>query len=159
MTKAFATVVGVLLTACSLYGDTIFNDFPDTTINITVLASQSNGGFPAWASEFTASQTYDLTSVEVALGYISGTNAATVELVSDNSGTPGNTVLESWSLTNVADAPSGNGDGIQPTETLDDQTGLVLDADTNYWLEVVAGDSTTEMALQDTDPPNPPSAT
>jgi hypothetical protein len=70
-----------------------------------------------------------LAQIDIALGFSSGSNSATVNLDADNAGAPGTTLM-SWTFTNV---PS------EPTDGTTVQTGtatstLPLLAGTQYWL-------------------------
>jgi hypothetical protein len=87
---------------------------------------------PAFA--FTPTSTAYLTGLDLALGHVAGTNAVTVDLMSDASG-PG-AVLESW---NVSGVPTN---GICcPMTALSGNGTLLLESGTTYWVAVLPGDS------------------
>jgi PEP-CTERM motif len=92
-----------------------------------------------WIAEpFTPGGNFTLTRIELDLGYFTGTNAATVNLVNDSGGLPGSSVLESWNLTSLAAWNTAN----QPSSVLVilPATGaLTLDNGVQYWVEVTAG--------------------
>ncbi|MGH9513051.1 MAG: choice-of-anchor R domain-containing protein [Terriglobales bacterium] len=93
-----------------------------------------NGWYGSMAVPFTTSSGGDLSQILIALTSYGGTSATT-ELVNDNSGVPGTTVLESWSLTGL---PGWNSTGtIQPSQTLIASPGVELSGGTQYWLEVL----------------------
>ena len=92
------------------------------------------------AAPFTPAGDFNLTQVQLALNFNSGTtNRAVVNLVNDADGFPGTTVLESWTVT---DLPSV----LSPAAiTLNSTGGIILHGDTQYWLvaETLASDSNT----------------
>ena len=100
-------------------------------IGYNVSGPNSGVGSIISAMTFTPGANYDLSQIDLAMGYISGTNSFTLELVNDNGNQPGTTVLESWTVNN------------SPTFgtccTLDTVTspGILLQAGVQYWLEAV----------------------
>jgi hypothetical protein len=134
-------VAGSILTVCSasmLRADTIFTD-----LSPTAPAYSAGGGFLICGSAgagscsglgtvtdadaFTPSSTYVLSSVEIALSYFAGTNAATITLRSDSADAPGG-VLETWNLTNLPNEPT-NGSQLQ---TLSAASSITLTAGDQY---------------------------
>ena len=89
------------------------------------------------ASPFTPTGNFALTQIDLALGWVSGTNGAVIDLVNDESGAPGTRVLQSWTVGQLP--PSG------PTALVTLATaGIVtLERGTQYWLIVkgVANDT------------------
>jgi len=53
---------------------------------------------------FTPSKSYDLTQIDLAMGWISGTNSFTLDLETDNAGQPSGTVLGSWTINTMPPA-------------------------------------------------------
>ncbi len=152
LTKLLLALNLAALSATSLSAGVIFSDFSPASNNVGTLGS---GGRPAWASAFTSSDTEQLSQVKVALGSLSGTAAATVQILNDASGVPGASVLESWSLTGIPTISGGT--QTLPVETLLDATNLVLNGGTKYWLAIFQPDSGSSLYFQDTTPPNNPS--
>jgi hypothetical protein len=79
-------------------------------------------------SPFTSTGDFALTKIDLALGYVSGTNGATVELLDSMSGFPGSTVLESWTVSNLTSSLSA------PLLTLNATTGPTLRSGMQYWV-------------------------
>jgi len=98
-------------------------------------------GLPAYpAASFMPTTTADFTQLKMPLGYFSGSNAVTVDLMSDSNGPA--TVLESW---NVSGLPNGNIE--QSCCTLQSLAGngtIPLDIGTTYWVAVLPGGATTD---------------
>ena len=139
------TVVFVLLMAAPtlpLGAGVIFNDFgPGYGFNTTTGYTEqgSDPGYTVQAMSFVASGTHAVTQIDAALGYYRGTNAMTLTLNSDNSGTPG-TALLSWSLTNL---PAGGSSGIVTVTT---SSNTILTDGVTYWLVATPGASDTLCA-------------
>ena len=148
MTKALLVLVA--LTAVSLRADVIFSDFGPNTNETSVLGT---GGRPAWADAFTPLDTETLTNVVVALGSISGSNTATLEILSDSSGLPGSTVLESWTLQNIPTVSFGA--QFLATETAADTGNLVLNAGTQYWVAIFQPNASSTLIFNDETAANP----
>jgi hypothetical protein len=91
------------------------------------------------ASSFTPSANYNLTQVDMALQFVSGTNQVDVSLATDGGGVPSGTTLASWSFSNL---PPYNGSccALQ-TETF--SSGPVLTAGITYWLVASPGGTDT----------------
>jgi hypothetical protein len=87
---------------------------------------------PAFA--FTPTSTAYLAGLDLALGHVAGTNAVTVDLMSDESG-PG-AVLESWTVSGL---PTN---GICcPITALSGNGTVLLESGTTYWVAALPGDS------------------
>jgi len=71
---------------------------------------------------------FTLASVQLALNSVTGSNDAIVQLVNSVNGDPGTTVLESWTISGL---PSYLSPGVV---TLSSTGGVVLHANTQYWL-------------------------
>jgi uncharacterized protein (TIGR03437 family) len=89
------------------------------------------------ASPFTPSGNCTLVQVDLALGWISGTNGAVIDLVNDQSGSPGTTALQSWTATNLPAA------GPAAFITLTSTSPITLNRGTQYWLVVKGSASDT----------------
>lgn len=135
-----ALVVGLfgLLTATVVRADVIYSDYgPGMTFSSTAgwcISGPSTlncGPFNVrWvASPFTSSGNFILTQVDLALLAFTGTNGAAIELVNDQSGLPGSTVLESWTVSTLS---SGN-------LTLTSTGGVTLQNGAQYWLVAMPG--------------------
>jgi hypothetical protein len=121
--------------------DTIFTDLgPGYNANVgwdvTGSTSGATGAFDT-AGAFTSSGSYAVTQIDLGIGNFSGTNGATVELTTDNSGAPG-TVLQTW---NISGQPVF-GDTSTTLATISGITGIDISAGT-YFLVVLPDDSTT----------------
>ena len=146
-TLTLATLV-LLLTAANagpVLAGIIFNDYgPAYTYNIevgdTVSGATSVRGSVAEAFEFTPASTEAVTSVDFGIGYASGTNSVTVDLMTDNGGVPGS-VLESYSFAGLG--PFGSQD---PPLTALSLSNPILAAGTNYWVVGFPGASDTYAA-------------
>ena len=89
----------------------------------------------ATAVSFTPSSTYTLSQIDLALGYVSGTNSFVVKLVNDNSG-PVGSLIETW----VFSAPTFLQADLN---TLAPVTSIVLNGGDSYWIVVLPGGSDT----------------
>ena len=148
-----ATLAALAVCSASLvHADTIFTDLSPSSSayeaggGFLICGSAGTGNCSGFgtvtdANAFTPSSTYVLSSVEIALSYFTGTNAATVTLLSDSSDTPG-AVLETWSVTSLPNEPT-NGNMLQ---TLSASSSITLTAGNQYWVEVAAGGSSTYVA-------------
>lgn len=88
-----------------------------------------SGWYGSVAVPFTPSTNVELSQILVALT-IPGNG--TLELLNDNAGQPGTTVLESW---NISTLPPWQGPStIQPTQTFTANPGVNLTAGTQYWI-------------------------
>ena len=84
-----------------------------------------------YAQEFTTgSQSVELGTVIAQLGAASGSFTASAELVADNSGLPGSTVLTSFTVPSIGTSYSGL--------TFTPNTSVLLSANTNYWFVLAA---------------------
>lgn len=99
----------------------------------------SSNSFPVGMA-FTPSSTYSLAQIDIALSFVSGTNSATVELLSDNGDTPGS-VLETWSVTGMPTYPT-NGDA-NTLQSLTANASVTLASGNQYWIEAIAPSDTT----------------
>jgi len=114
--------------------DTIFNDYgPGMTFGsgascVSGPSTPNCGPLNVrWvASPFTPNGNFVLTQIDLAVQAFSGTNGAIVQLVNDQSGLPGTTVLESWVSNSLPAYPSGNLALIS--------TGTALHSGTQYWI-------------------------
>lgn len=125
---------------------TIFSDFgPGNSytsgIGWTVSGPASTAGFfQSVAMPFTSSGDYQLSQIDIALGFAGGTNSATLTLNSDNSGTPG-AVLMTWNLSSL---PAFGTCCV--VETLTPSSPLLLSSGTLYWVVSNPGTSDTFLA-------------
>jgi hypothetical protein len=94
------------------------------------------------AAAFTPSVTDTLSEIDVSVGYLSGTNGVTVNLLNSVGGIPTGKPIESWTLT---DLPSFGSSG--QVETLDSAGPPVsLVHGKTYWLQVAPADGTTDAS-------------
>jgi uncharacterized protein (TIGR03437 family) len=113
---------------------TVFSDlsFSNTGAGACVTGSATGSCGPMtnrWiASPFTPSGNFILTQVDLALGWSSGTNGAIIDLVNDQNGVPGTSILESW---NISSLPST---GPNALTTLTSNGTVLLTQGTPYWL-------------------------
>ncbi len=107
--------------------------------------SQSGAGWQVNAdfipsSEFTSPGNYSVTQLSVALGYLSGTNGATISLLNAGpSGAPGK-VLGSWSVAGQPACCAG------AVTTVSGITGVNLLAGLKYFVQISPGDDSTSDA-------------
>jgi hypothetical protein len=97
-------------------------------------ATYNPGDEVAYSASFTPAFTGYLTEVQLpleAVNYGPGYNQMTVEFLADSNDSPGNAVLESWSVT----APNSSGD--YPLTELTGNGTVLLSAGTQYWLAVL----------------------
>jgi hypothetical protein len=106
----------------------------DGGLSISTLAS-ANDYETAAAVSFDPSSTFTLQQIDLALGWVSGTNSFDVSLRNDNNG-PTGSVIETWTLA----APSFSGPDL---DTLSAANNVVLDAGSTYWITVLPGGSNT----------------
>lgn len=130
------------LTLCSSLGAaTLFSDFgpsdaySGTGWTVSGPSSLANTQ-QAVAAQFQPSDTAALSTIRVGAFWVSGTDAVTLDLASDSSGSPGS-VIESFSLT-----PTSSLSILTATSLLNP----VLSAGTTYWIMMLPGDATTWAA-------------
>lgn len=96
------------------------------------------GSAVGWvAAPFTPSSTDDLWRIQIAMTWFYGPDSITINLVNDNGGSPGTTVLESWTMTGLAPWPfsfTGATAPMGPAQTLTSVPGVSLSAGTQYWI-------------------------
>lgn len=112
-------------------------------LSISTIGS-TNDYETALAVAFTPSTTFTLAQIDLALGWISGTNSFVVDLRNDNDD-PTGSVIASWTF---AALPFGKPD----IDTLTSTGGVVLNAGTIYWIEVLPGGSDTYGAWNEPSP-------
>jgi hypothetical protein len=120
--------------------DTIFTDLGpgyDPTEGWTVSGALYGVFAYDAAGTFTSSGSYAVTQIDLGIGNVRGTNGATVELTTDNSGAPG-TVLQTWNISSLPDFASTS----TTLTTISGITGIDISAGT-YFLVVLPGDSST----------------
>lgn len=86
------------------------------------------------ANEFTPSVSGQITRIDIALSWVSGTNNATVELVQDNGGFPTGQVMGVWSV--AGQAPFG---GCCAVTTINTGRLIPVGAGRHYWLLAIPG--------------------
>jgi hypothetical protein len=106
----------------------------DGGLSISTLAS-ANDYETTTAVSFDSSSTFTLQQIDLALGWVSGTDSYAVSLRNDNSG-PTGSVIETWTLV----VPSFSGPDL---ETLTAASNVTLDAGSTYWITVLPGGSDT----------------
>lgn len=137
-----ASIMSLLCANSSSQAGTIFSSFgPGPTTYDCCDAWNVFGGtatpyFQETAMSFTATSASQLTQIDVALSFISGTNSVVLSLNSDVGGLPG-AVVQSWTLTGLP----GFG-GCCAIETV--TTNMLLSGGTPYWLVAAPGAANTE---------------
>jgi len=115
------------------YGGTVIVSNLTDTVNGTGTI-YSSGPPQSYAQEFlTGNSSLALSRIIVALGGASGTFTATADLVNNNSGLPGSTVLTGFTVPTI---PSGVAD-----LTLTPTSSVTLQANTDYWFVLSASGS------------------
>jgi hypothetical protein len=132
-------VVGVSSLPAS--ADTFFSNFGQNNdynccVGGTIGGQNSPVGWIIQANEFTAAISGNVSQIDVAVGFVTGTNGATVSLWTDSAGIP-TAMLGSWDLTNLPNFGSCCAVG-----TITGISGINLAAGTNYFLMVSAPDPT-----------------
>jgi MYXO-CTERM domain-containing protein len=133
------------LAAGQVRADVAFSDFgPGDTFNSgvgwTVAGSGSSiGTLQTDAMQFTSVASGNLTTVELAVGFVGGSNSFTVTLLTDSAGAPG-MALESLALMNV---PDNNPSSYTPA-TVTSVSHPAFIAGTKYWLEISPSDPTSD---------------
>jgi len=112
----------------------IFSDFgPGHSYNseagLTIAGTQSMPGFVEWGEPFTPNARFDLTEIEMALGWVAGVNEVTVSLDTNNGGAPGR-ALASWSFVGLPQVGTTN----SIVQTMAFAHGIVLQPGQTYWL-------------------------
>lgn len=82
------------------------------------------------AAPFTPGGAVMLSQIDLALGWLSGTNGAVINLVNDNNGVPGTSLLETWTVTNLQYTGPADLVSVSSTSTVPLQRG------TQYWIVV-----------------------
>jgi len=142
-TLAFAVPLLIMGLGSSARADTLYTTFlpPGNTYDSSsgYDVSGSASGDIADAMPFTLASTAVLTSLDLAFGFENdGADSFEVSIVTDNSNSPGTTVLESWSF-----APP-------ITPTIDSLTSVLsptLVGGTQYWVVVTAGPDSNANTL------------
>jgi hypothetical protein len=88
------------------------------------------------AAEFSPSQSDKLAGIDLALQYFSGVNSSEVDLVTDSSGHPGTSILESWAGVTTGSAVLALTSLLNPDLTVSQ----------NYWV-VAKGNSSTILDI------------
>jgi uncharacterized protein (TIGR03437 family) len=126
-----------------LFNDHIFSDLSASSNEggYCISGSATAGCGPMvtrWiASPFTPNGNFSLTQIRLALGWISGTNGAVIDLVNSNAGVPGTAVLQSWTVAQLP--PSGP----STLTTLTPTSPILLKNGVEYWLIVKGAASDT----------------
>lgn len=112
----------------------IFNDFGaghsyNSGAGLTIAGTQSMPGFVEWGEPLTPIARFDLTEIEMALGWVAGVNGVTVSLDTDNGGGPGR-ALASWSFVGLPRFGTTN----SIVQTMAFAHGIVLQPGQTYWL-------------------------
>jgi hypothetical protein len=109
-----------------------FNSNPGNLYNPSVGWAEL-GGEPLAdisAMAFTPAASYDLTQIDLAMVYTSGTNSFTLDLETGNGGIPSNTILQAWTVNNMPS--SGSCCGVDTVTS----PGIHLTGGDPYWLVV-----------------------
>jgi hypothetical protein len=112
----------------------IFNDFGaghsyNSGAGLTIAGTQSMPGFVEWGEPLTPNARFDLTEIEMALGWVAGVNGVTVSLDTNNGGGPGR-ALASWSFVGLPRLRTTN----SIVQTMAFAHGIVLQPGQTYWL-------------------------
>lgn len=102
-------------------------------------ASSASPGYAADAMPFSVSVTASVSEIDVALGWYTGTNGATVSLWTDANGTPGTQLGPSWSVGNFPS--SGTTD--DTVVMISGISGINLAAGSSYLLVITPAASDT----------------
>lgn len=138
----------LLLLGIPLVGkaDVLFSDYGpsdayNTAYGWTVgLGMTSDNLRPAAA--FKPSVTDTLSEIDISVGYLSGTNGVTVNLLDNSGGIPASTPLESWTVTNLL--PFGSLGEVATLDAAGPPVTLVLGR--TYWLQLQPADLTTDAS-------------
>jgi hypothetical protein len=139
-------LVGLMaLPAISKADDIIYSNLGsppsyDCCYGYTESGSLSREGAVLSAMGFTnnTGQNEDLTQIDLADGFVSGTNSMTLDLYTDVGGVPG-TLLGSWTVTGLPTFGSSNTE----LDTVTGITGIVLQTGATYFLAPTVPDSST----------------
>jgi hypothetical protein len=128
------------LSAVSSFADTLYNNLGPGNVaasNQGYCLGTGNCATSYWvdAIAFTPSTNAALTDIGVALGYVSGQNWATIELLGDSGGLPGS-LIESWTVSNL---PTWQYNVATPATFVTSGSNPILDAGQQYWVAVIAG--------------------
>lgn len=93
------------------------------------------------AMSFVPTETGDVTEIDLAIGWVRGTNDVNVMLAADNEKTLPGSILASWSLTNLPTFGT-----LYAPESILVTNGLTLNANVRYWLIISPGASDTWAA-------------
>jgi hypothetical protein len=106
----------------------------------TISGSNSPVGEEVWiAMPFTPTEAAEATQIEVAVGYIEGTDEILISLDADDNGQPGKT-LHSWHFKNM---PKHGGPC--KLDTVKDKKGIRVKAKTQYWVAVTTNASDADL--------------
>jgi hypothetical protein len=96
----------------------------------TITGPNALSGFPEYweAGAFTPSANHTVTKIEVAVGFVEGTNGLVLGLYKDASGVPG-TAIKTWSLSSL---PTFGSCCVFQTKV--DKAGIPVTAGTQYWI-------------------------
>jgi hypothetical protein len=139
--------LGLIALASPASADTIYTNLGTGSTYIggggDVVAGSGTGSPQSFANPFIvpAGPGYNLTQLDVGATFaFGGSNSAIIELLTNSGGSPGSTVLGSWTLTNL---PPPATSSIQPSQTISGISGIALSGSTQYWLAAFAGASST----------------
>ncbi len=124
----------------------------------TISGPDSPGNVEWWDGvAFTPKSNHTVTKIELALGYLGGTNEVIVSLDSDADGVPG-TPIKTWKVKNLP-----NGGTCCTLAAVTDKSGVAVTAGVQYWITVTTNSSDKDAFLfwnvNDTDQIDPaPSA-
>jgi hypothetical protein len=96
----------------------------------TIFGPTAISGAPEYweAAAFTPSANHNVTKVEVAVGYVEGTNSLVLGLYSDKNGVPG-TAIKTWTISNLPSFGS-----CCTVESKTDGAGIPVTSGTQYWI-------------------------
>jgi hypothetical protein len=139
MTAGFISLAGAIsLLAGNAWGGIIVSNGGGCCLvidyEISGAANPFFNGIVEQAFAFTPANSFNFTELDIELGYQSGTNSVTVDLMNDSGGIPG-AVLDSWSVNNLADSGT--------LKTLFGDGTISLASGTQYWVAALPGGADT----------------
>jgi hypothetical protein len=132
---AFAFTACAALTCGSARAATIFSNPPGTDATCDGTSFCGNQGV---AGAFTPDANFTLLDVVVPVANVQGTDGAIIELLSDNSDSPGS-VIEQWTVT----PPAYSFGSIPSSSTVEDVDSVSLVSGDQYWIAVLPKDSSS----------------
>lgn len=140
MNKTILVAGAFLALGSAAFADTAYSSFdPGNTFN-TGSGWTTSGMSSAIGHEYVCGETFvsatsgNVVQINIALGYVVGTNAATVSLYSDNAGELGS-VLGSWNISDM-----GSFGSAYTPSSINIAGGPAISAGSSYWVVAKAAD-------------------